>query len=167
VAVQGLRAADRDRGRSLAERRRDRARFREIADRGRGRVGVDVLDLVGVRGAVRQCDRRRTGRLATVGPRLDHVMGIGGRAVPQQLGIGRGPAASGGFRFFEDQERGTLAQDEAVAPRVERPGGQARIVIPSRRERADDVERAERKRRQRDLAAARDRRIDPAFAQVA
>ena len=41
------------------------------------------------------------------------------------------------------------------------------VVVVAGRQRPDDVERAERQRRQRDLAAARDGRIDPALAQVA
>ena len=41
------------------------------------------------------------------------------------------------------------------------------VVVVAGRQRPDDVERAERERAQRDLAAAGDRRIDPAFAQVA
>ena len=58
-------------------------------------------------------------------------------------------------------------ENEAVAPDVEWPGGAARIVVVPRRERPDDVEGTERERRQRDLAAAGDGRVDPALAQVA
>ena len=43
----------------------------------------------------------------------------------------------------------------------------ARVVVVAVRQRPDDVERPERERAQRDLAAAGDRRIDPALAQVA
>ena len=43
----------------------------------------------------------------------------------------------------------------------------AGVIVVAGRQGPDDVERPERERRQRDLAAARDRRIHPALAQVA
>ena len=89
VAVQRLRAADRDRRRALAEGRRDRPRLGDVADRRRRGVGVDVVDLVGVDAGVVERDRRGPRRLAAVGPRLDHVVGVGGRAVAEQLRVRR------------------------------------------------------------------------------
>ena len=107
---------------------------------------VDVVDGVGGRVRVLQRDRRRPRRLATVGPRLDHVMGIGGGAVAEQLGVGRRAAARGRFGLLQHEQRRALAHDEAVAPDVERSRGAVRLVVVARGQRPDDVERAERER---------------------
>ena len=94
-------------------------------------------------------------------------MRVRGRAVAEQLGVWDRPARLGDLGRLEHEQRRALAHDEPVAPEVERPLGRAGLVVVARRQRADDVERPERERAQRDLAAAGDRGIDPALAQVA
>ncbi len=93
-------------------------------------------------------------------------MGIGGGAVAEQLGVGRRAAARGRFGVLQHEQRRALAHDEAVAPDIERSRGAVRLVVVARGQGPDDVERTERERRQRDLAAAGDRGVDAALAQV-
>ena len=102
-----------------------------------------------------------------VGPWLDHVVGVGGRPVAQQLGVGDGAAP---LRDLGGSRTRSAAPSPMTNPSradVERPRRAARVVVVAGRQRADDVEGAERERAQRDLAAARDRGIDPPLAQVA
>ena len=49
-------------------------------------------------------DRRRPRRLATVGPRLDHVERVGRRAVAHDLGVGLGAARPGDLLGLEHEE---------------------------------------------------------------
>jgi len=130
-------------------------------------VRVDIVDLARFDPCIIEGDGRGPRSLAPVGSRLDHVMGIGRRAVAEELGVGRGPPPFRDLGILEHDERGTFAHDEPVALGVERPGGVGRIIVVTTRQRADDVECAERQRRQGDLAAAGDRRVDPAGTQVA
>ncbi len=87
VAVQRLGAADRDRGRALAEGQRDGPSLGDVADRRRRSVRVDVVDLAGLDRGVVERDRRRARRLRAVGPWLDHVMRVRRRAVAEQLRV--------------------------------------------------------------------------------
>ena len=101
-----------------------------------------------------------------VGPRLDHVMGVGRRAVAHQLGVRDRAPRRGRLGGLEDQERRALAHDEAVPAHVERPRRRARRVVVAGRQGPDDVERPEGEWAERDLDAAGDRRVDPSLAQV-
>ena len=83
MAVVGLRATHRDARRPLSEGQRDRPGLGDIADRGRRGVGVHVVDFGAVHACVLQCDAGGTARLAPVGTRLDHVVGVGGRPVSE------------------------------------------------------------------------------------
>ena len=95
---------------------------------------VDVVDRAGLDPAVIERDRRRPRRLPAVGPRLDHVIGVRGRAVAQELGVRRRAARGRSPGILEDQERRALAHDEPVAADVERPGrGAGRVVVTGRR----------------------------------
>src|SRR4029077_19338086 len=60
-----------------------------------------------------------------------------------------------------------FAHDEPVAPGVERPRRVTGIVVVTRRQGTDDVERAERERAQRDLEATGYSGVDPTLPQVA
>jgi len=129
-------------------------------------MGVHVVDRVRLDPGVGKGDRGRTSRLGSVRPRLDHVVRVRRRAVAHDLGVW-GRAAPLGFVGGLEHEQGRpLAHDEAVAPRVERALGAVGLVVVTGRERPDDVEGPERERAQRDLAAAGDGGVDPAFAQV-
>ena len=63
------------------------------------------------------------GGAAALGMRGGDVVGVGGAAVAEQFGIDAGAALLGVLEFFEDEDAGALAQDEAVAVLVERPAG--------------------------------------------
>ena len=96
----------------------------------RRRVGVDVVDLVG-----RRCpafsSARRAARTAPMPARRRQrdVRRVGGRAVADQLGQDRRAARLGVLELLEDDDAGALADDEPVAPGVER----ARGAPPGRR----------------------------------
>ena len=94
-------------------------------------------------------------------------MGVRRRAVAEELGVRHRAAPLGDVGRLEHEQRRALAHDEPVATRVERPRGAPGLVVVTGRQRPDDVERAERERAQRDLAAAGDRGVDAALAQVA
>jgi len=130
-------------------------------------VGIDVIDRVRVHPAVGQGDGRGACCIPPVGPRLDHVVGVGGRTVAEKLGVGRGASPFRGDRILEHHQRRRLAHDKAVAACVERSRRRRRIVVPALGESPDDVERPEGQRRQRDLTAAGDGRVHPTLAQVA
>ncbi len=130
-------------------------------------MGVDVIDGARLDAGIVHGDRRCPCRLAPVGSRLDHVVGVGRGAVAEQLRIRCRAPARGGIGVLEHEQRGALAHDEPVPTDVERTRGLPGILVVPRRQRPDDVERTERERRERDLAAAGDRGIDPALAQVA
>ena len=147
---------------------RDRPRFGEVADRGRGRVGVHVVDLGRVDRGVREGDRRRAGRLAAVGPWLDHVMRVRRGAVAEELGIRASRrAASATSAASSTRSAAPSPMTNPSRPTSKGRAAAGRVVVVAGRERADDVERSERQRAQRDLAAAGDRGVDPALAQVA
>ena len=77
------------------------------------------------------------------------------RAVAQQLRVRGRAAPLAAARLLEDQQRRALTHHEPVAVLVERPLGVRRVVVVTRRERPDDVERTERERRS---AGSRSRR---------
>ena len=94
---------------------------------------VDVIDLTRLDGRVVEGDRCGPRRLAPVGARLDHVVGIRGRAVPEHLGVGPRASTFGRFRLLEDQQCRALAHDEAVPLRVEGPCRVSWVVVVSGR----------------------------------
>ena len=167
VAVERLRAAHRHASppRS-AERQRDRPRLGDVAERRRRRVGVDVVDLRRRRRRRREGDRRGPRRLAAVGPRLDHVVA---RRTSRRSPAPRRTARRRGARTTSSASSTSSAAPSPMTnpsrSRVERPAGVRRVVVVAGRQRPDDVERPERERAQRDLAAAGDRRVDLAVAQ--
>jgi len=128
---------------------------------------VHVVDLAGIHSAVGEGDRCRPSRLATIGPWLDHVVGIGGRAVAQDLGVGCRAPTPRRLGLLQYEQRRALAHDEPITCGVERACGPARVVVVAGRQRPDDVERPKGQRRQGNLAAARDRSIHSTLAQIA
>ena len=55
--------------------------------------------------------------------RRGDVVRVGRAAAAEHLGVDAGAALLGVFEFFEDDDAGALAEDEAVAVLVERPAG--------------------------------------------
>jgi len=54
------------------------------------------------------------------------MKGVGGGAVAGQFGDDFGPTGPGVLELLEDEDRGALGEDEAVAVAVEGPGGDGR-----------------------------------------
>ena len=63
------------------------------------------------------------------GMRGGDVVGVGRAAGAEELGVDRGAALAGVFVFFEDDDAGPFAEDEAVAVLVEGPAGRLRVVV--------------------------------------
>src|SRR3954471_21665623 len=67
-----------------------------------------------------------------LGVRGDEVVAVGGRAGPGQPGVHAGAAGPGRVAALEHQRCRPLAQHEAVAGLVERPGGALGLVVAGR-----------------------------------
>src|SRR5439155_20341914 len=110
------------------------------AERRRGRVGADPVDLVGRDPGVLEGDGPRPTGFASVGPRLDHVVGVRCGAVAHELGIRLGTAGASDLLGLEYEQGRALAHDEPVALGVEWPAGVSRVVVMAIRQGPDDVE---------------------------
>ncbi len=125
-------------------------------------MGIHVVDLVGLDASVDQRDGGGPRRLEAVGSRLDHVIGVRGRPVAEDLGVRPRATPSGDLGLLEHEQRGALAHDEPVPSRIERPGGLLGSIVRVGRQGPDDVERPEREGAERDLGAAGDGPVDRA-----
>ena len=99
---------------------------------GAGAVGVDVLDVVGVERASLRASCAWPGGAAAFGCGRGDVVGVGRAAAAEQLGVDAGAARAGVLEFFEDEDAGPFAEDEAVAVLVEGPAGALRVVVARR-----------------------------------
>ena len=92
-------------------------------------MSIDVLQVIGVDFRVphRHLD---TGRCSTA-LRVDvgDAIGIGGRAVAEDLAVDVSAARPGVFEFLEHQHAGTFAEHEAVAVQIEGAAGTSGIII--------------------------------------
>ena len=104
----------------VAEHLAQRLELGHVTLRRRGGVRVDVHDLGRLQvGAVQQVLQRR-GDAAPVGLRLHDVVGVGGDALADRLGVDPGAARRGVLGGLQDDDAGALAEDEAVAGRCRR-----------------------------------------------
>ena len=94
----------------------------------RGGVGVDVHDVLRLDLRLGEGAQDRARSAATGRVRLGDVVGIGGDAGTEHLGIDLRAAGLGVFLGLEDQDAGTLAQHEAVAAGVPGPGDGRRVA---------------------------------------
>ena len=76
-----------------------------------------------------QRDPHRPGGAETRGVRLGDVVGVGGDAGAGDLGVHLGAAGLRVLLGLQDQHRGALAEDEAVAALVPRAGGTLGLVV--------------------------------------
>ena len=63
------------------------------------------------------------------GMRGGDVVGVGRVADAEHLGVDACAALASVFEFLQDEDAGSLAQDEAVAVLVERPAGRLWVVV--------------------------------------
>ena len=111
-----------------AERRVEHQPLGDVALRGRGRVGVDVDDVAGVDLAPRQGPQDRPGAAAAGRVGLGDVVGVGGDAGAEHLGVDPRAAGPGVLLGLEHQHAGALAEHEAVAGGVPGAGDRGRVA---------------------------------------
>ncbi len=107
----------------------DRVRLGGVADRGRGRMGVDVGDVLGrqTRGLYRP--RHRPGGTVAIGGGSYQMITVGSDSSAEQARVDRRAAGLGVLLGLDDHQRTGLAEDETVAILVEWTRGALRIVV--------------------------------------
>ena len=101
----------------LAEDRPDRLQLGLVALGRRGRVGVDVLDVLRSEPGLLERAPGRADRAHAAGCRQRDVRRVGGRAVAHELGERRRAAGLRVLELLEHEDAGALADDEAIAAR--------------------------------------------------
>ncbi len=107
----------------------DQAGLRGVVERGAGAVGVDVIDVAEAGPGLGEGQSGGLFETAGVRVRCDRVEGVGGRPGADQQSPGGGPTRGRVRQAFQDEEARPLADDEAVAVRVERTGGPGGIGV--------------------------------------
>src|SRR5690606_22159016 len=130
VAGGALGGGDRDVVHPVAEHALQRGVLVRVADRRRGRVRVDVGDVVG--GASGGVEGELHGAGGALGRVRGDVVGVGGHAAAYQLGVDLGAAGLGVLLGLEDQHGRALAHDEAVAVDGIGARGGGRVVVATR-----------------------------------
>ena len=113
VAGEALGAGDRDPGCIGAEREVESGGFSGVVGLGGGAVGVDVVEVFGVKVGVGQAGAHGLG--GAMGAGLRDVVGVGGHAEAEDFGVVFGVAGLCGFQGFEGEDGGPFGEDHAVA----------------------------------------------------
>ena len=121
-------------------------------------MGVDVADLAGGDAGIVEGEPHRARRLAPIGARRRHVVGVVGASVARDLGIDPGAARERVLPLLEHQHRRPFAHHEPVPVLVERAGRAGGVVVASAH-RSDDAEGGVRHRRERRLSAAPEHQV--------
>src|SRR5437773_1643385 len=110
----------------------NRLGLRLIPQGGAGAVRVDVLNVFGVLACVAQSQLHGPGRSGSLGMRGGNVVGVGGTAAAEHLGIDGSAAMAGSLQLFQDQHPSTFAEDKAVTVAIEWPARRLRVVVAQR-----------------------------------
>lgn len=97
----------------------DHRGFHAVVERGAGAVGVDVVDVAGGGARLVEGDRGCRPQTRPLRVRGRWVVGVARRAVVGEVGQYAGGAGVGVASAFEDEDAGSLAEDEAIAVLVE------------------------------------------------
>ncbi len=127
----------------LAERRLDRTRFRGVVERRARPVGHDEVDRLGLDVRIDQRALHGTRGAATGRLGRADVERVAGERAPGDLGDRRCTACCGVLGRLDHRDAGGLAEDEAIAVRVEWPRGACRVVVATRQG-AHVIQRGER-----------------------
>ncbi len=128
VAGHRLGAGDDDLGGVLAERGVQHQALGDVALGRRGGVGVDVRDVGRADVRLVQRAQDRAGAAAALRVGLGDVVGVGGDAGAEHLGVDPRAAGPGVLLGLEHQHAGALAEDEPVAGGVPRAGDRGRVA---------------------------------------
>ena len=156
VAGHRLGAGDHDLVDVRAERRVQHQPLGDVALRGRGRVRVDVDDRLRARSRTPAAPAGSPGSRRGRRVGLGDVVGVGGDAGAEHLGVDPGAAGLGVLLGLEHQHAGALAEHEAVAGGVPGPGDRGRVAAGVLGQRHHVGERRHRQRVDRRLGAAGD-----------
>src|SRR5439155_172061 len=126
VAVVALGAADAEPVGVLPEDLLDRRRLRRVVERRRRPVGVDVTHLAGCDAGIDEGELHRAGRLAAVGARRGHMVGVVREGVAHAPGVDLGAPGAGTRPLLGDQHGGSLTHSAPVAVLAERARAVAR-----------------------------------------
>ncbi len=99
-------------------------------------MGVNIIDGGRIEFGVAQGTGHGIGGSGAVFFWLRDMAGIATRTVANHFGIDLRPASTSVFKFFEDQQAGTFAENEAIAIEIERATGTSRFLV-ARGERLD------------------------------
>ena len=160
MAEERLQRADRHAVGRIAEHVADRRALANVVGDRRRAVRIDVADVGRRDAAARKRIAHRARLPLDVGCR--HVSRVRRIAVADQLGENLGAAREGALTLLEDQHTRTFAEQAAVAVRIERPIGTARLF--DGRQHAEVVPHAVVQRVEERVGAAADRRVDVAVA---
>ena len=140
-------------------------RFHRVVQHGRGAVIVDVADLLGPPPGALDRQGHRADNLLARRRHLDAVIRIAGRRVAVDRGVDRGAPGARAVLALEHEHPRALAEDEAVAPPVERPRRFRRPVVVGHRQRLHAREAEDHPRRDACVGAARQHHVGLARAQ--
>ena len=135
VACRGFRGADGNPP-IAAEDGADGRQFPSVTDRRGGRMCIKMPDLRWRYPGLPDCRFHRAARSVAVFRSCRHVVGVGGRAVPDNLGQRRRAAGERVLQGLDDEDAGPFAHHEAIAGGIERARSKFRLVVETRRERS-------------------------------
>jgi hypothetical protein len=107
----------------------DRCEFAAVSNRRRGGMGIQVLDIAWRDASLLQRQLHRAGSTFAIFGSRCHVVGVGRRAVSDDLGDRSGLSGQGMLQFLDHENSSTLTHDKAIAVAVERAGRAGRGIV--------------------------------------
>src|SRR5262245_44056418 len=154
VTDRGLGRRHGERGRRVAKEALDGGEF-DLVAHGRGTVRVDVVHVAWPNtGALQRHSHRTVGAVAVL-RRRRNVVGVAGQAVADNFRVDARAARLGVLEFFQHDNAGALAHDEAVAVLVVGTRGLLRLIVEGGAQRPAGGEAGDRQATDRALGAAR------------
>src|SRR5258708_29746544 len=118
----------------IAKHTLHRTKLNLVAEWRRGAMGVDIVDVLDIHlGPLQGSPHRAIAAIAILGGCRD-VMSITAEAITDDLGINLGTALLGVLVFFQNDDAGAFAHDEAVTALIPGPRAGRRIVVISGRQ---------------------------------
>lgn len=115
----------------LAENIGNGCRFQCVAQRRGCRVGIHIVDLMGLNAGALNCSPHSARAAFAFRGHAGHVVGIGTSAIADDLGQNLCAAGFGKFQLFQNQNARAFADHEAVTIFIERATGVGGIVVAS------------------------------------
>ena len=106
--------------------------FGRIVDGGAGAVSINIADGFWCESSIFETEGHCTSGIDTAGGLSGHVISIAGHGVADDFGIDFRAAIDGVFEFFEDQDTGAFAHDEAIASGIKGTTSVEGVIVASR-----------------------------------